>query len=225
MKNPVKIIIAFFAIVFFLGIMVYFLGRGQLRKLEGVMSPEELFQIQSLSPEELLGTTKSENLNEFVSQDGDFKIKYPANWIEIKSEYQTKDSPKSYEIKYDLEYLLWAQKFTLKGEFAQLIIGLGNFEEEINFQQIINEMKESNQQQGWEMQIINLEANNNGASFEAKYQKPDHYALYSQEEIIFLQPREGKKKAYLVAIVAFEKDWQSFEREAEQIIDSVEINL
>jgi len=225
MKNPVKIIIAFFAIVFFLGLMVHFLGQRQLRKLGEIMSPEELSQIQSLSPEELLGIAESENLKEFISQDTYFKIKYPDNWIEIKSEYQAEESPKSYEIKYDLDYLLWAQKFTLKGEFAQLIVSRGNFEEEIDFQQIINEMKESNQQQGWEMQIINLEANNNEAGFEAKYQKPDHYALYSQEEIIFLQPREGKKRGYLVAIIAFEKDWHNFEKEAGQIIGSVEISL
>jgi len=106
-----------------------------------------------------------------------------------------------------------------------LIVSRGNFEEEINFQQIIDEMEESNQEQGWEMQIINLEANKNEVGFEAKYQKPDHYALHSQERIIFLESKEGKKRGYLVAIIAFEKDWQNFEKEAKQIIDSVEIKI
>jgi hypothetical protein len=224
MGKSIKIVFIFSGTVFLLAILVNYLGKRQFEKLEKIIPPEELSEIQTFSPEQLL-ELEEKGLKEFVSPEGDFKIKYPSDWIEIKSEFFEKEVLEDYEKKYDLKKILVAQKFTLKGEFAFLIISVGNFQAQKTTEDIIEEMKEANQEQGWEMQVINLEANKNEATFGAEYQKTDRNTLHSQEKIIFLQAQEGIKRGYSVAIITLEKDWHSFGTETEEIINSIEINL
>ena len=226
MSKVIKIILIFFGIILLIGLLFNYLGRKQLSKLGEVIPPEKLSQIQSISPEEILKPEEGEReYKEFISPNGELKMKYPSDWIEIKDEVLEKIIPKEYGKRYELKILFSAQKFKMGGEFAQIIVSRGNFEAGISFDEILEEMKESNRQQGWNMEIIKLEIEVNIAIFEAKYQKLDRYDTYSKEKILLGEEKEGKRKVYLIAFVTFEKDWAGFEKEADEIIQSIQLVL
>jgi hypothetical protein len=164
----------------------------------------------------------SETYKEFISPDGKLKVSYPANWIKIEIPQIEKTLPEKFTEDYDLKLLLFAQKF--EGEkFAQLNISQMIIDSGKKIEEIVEEIKESNLERDWEMKIVKSEVGERGLTFEAKYRKEGKPTLYSRERFIALQPEEGKKKVFLVEFITFDKDWEGFEKEAEEILNSATI--
>jgi len=181
------------------------------------MKPEQLQEfLRNLKGEKSTETT----YKEFISPDGKLKMAYSSDWIEIKDEkILEKTTPKEKIEKYGLETLFLAQKLR-KEKIAQLIISELNFDKQKSFENIIEEMKEANHQQGWEMEIIKSEIKDEEDVLEAKYRKTDRYDVHSKEKILLLNPENEKTKVYLVTVIALDKNWQEFSEEAEEIINS-----
>jgi len=160
---------------------------------------------------------------EFISPDGKLKMIYPSDWIEIKDEKILEEiTPKEKVEKYGLETLFFAQKLR-KEKIAQLIISELNLDKQKNFENIIEEMKEANRQQGWEMEVIKSEIKDNENIFEAKYRKQDRSDVHSKEKILLLEPETEKRKVYLITVITLDKNWGEFAEEAEEIVNSAKL--
>lgn len=164
---------------------------------------------------------KEQTYKEFVSSDGKLKLSYPSGWLEIEGEDLNSLQEKAGS--HDLKFLFSAQNLNL-GKFSQILVHEGSFDSQEGFEQIIETMKETNQEQGWDMQIINLEVKDEEVVFEAQYQKTDRYSLRSKEKIILIETAEGEKKLGLIAFIVFKKDWSDFREQANFVINSVIIN-
>lgn len=158
------------------------------------------------------------NYQEFITQDGKFKIKYPADWFLIKdAEILEATAPEKWQAKHDFRILLLAQRFQTE-KFAQLIISEGSFD--IKIEEIIEEMKKINQEQGWRVEIVKSDIEEKEGVFEARYLIPNNPALYSKEKILSGEKAEDKTKIYLIAFVALEKDWQEYSEQADFLLNS-----
>ncbi len=224
MSKIIKIFIVL-AIVFLLIIVLgnYFLQQ-QLKQVGGVDFSEIMPQIKGLSSEQILKSQKEKEVREFISPDKKLKIEYSLKWIETPSESLEKIIPNEQIQKYNLTSLLLAQRFEISGEFAQLIVEQAFFNVQKSFEQIIDEMQKANLEQGWSMEIIDSKTENNQITFEARYQKSKSYSVYSKEKIIFLEPEESNKKAYLISFITLDKDWLKFKEEANEIFNSIQLN-
>jgi len=223
MPSIIKIVLIFVGVFFLFFILGNYFLRYQFENLEKILPPDVLQKIKSISPEQILKSQGGEKeIKEFVSPDGKLKINYTSDWGEIKSGDLEKIIPKEQVDKYELKALFSAQK-AATGNFAQIIISEGTFDVQKKIEEITEEMRESNQLDGWNMTIFNLEANEHEGVFEAKYTKPDRYTVHTKEKIIFLSPENEKKKAYLIGFIAFDKDWSGLEKEATEILDSVQL--
>lgn len=213
-------------VIVFLLIIVsgnYFLQR-QLRQVGGIDFSEITSQLEGLSSEQILKSqTEREGSKKFISPDKKLKIEYSLRWVETPSESLERIFPNEQIQKYNLTNLLLAQRFEISGEFAQLIVDQAFFDIEKSFEQIINEMQEANAEQGWSMELVESKAKNNQITFEARYEKNKSYSIYSKEKIIFLEPEESNKKAYLISFVTLDKDWLKFKQEANEIFDSIQV--
>jgi len=223
------IIVAIFAGISLIGTIFDYLGKQQLEDLgmetdqiqqllqeKGLDSISDLSEIRSMDFEK-----KEQGYKEFVSLDGKLKLNYPSGWLEVKGD-DLNELEKKAEA-YDLKLLFLAQNLNLT-EFGQIIVHEGYFDYQKEFEQIIETMKQVNQEQGWNMQIINMEVRDEEVVFEAEYQKTEHYSIYSKEKIILIETIEGKKKMGLMAFIVFKKDWSGFKEQADFIIDSIIIN-
>ena len=226
-KKNILIITGLFGIIFLLSIV----STWHIRRLQESLSQAGFPKFEELQPEqlqEMLRSIKGEkptkvSYKEFISPDGKLKIKYSSDWIEIKDEkILAKTTPKEKIEKYGLETLFLAQKLR-KEKIAQLIISELNLDKKKSFENIIEEMKEANHQQGWEMEIIKSEIKDNENVFEAKYRKQDRYDTHSKEKILLLEPEDEKRKVYLIAVITLDRDWQEFTEEADEIINSAQL--
>jgi len=213
-KNILILSAAFILVV----VLVGYFWNQQKKNFEEAASSQDLSQIKPILPEDILKTGES-NYKEFTSPDGKLKIKYPSDWLEIKDEKSLEGIiPEEWKERYNLQTLFFAQELKT-GEIGQIIVNKGDFD--IQIEEIIEEMKKSNQTKGWTMEIIN--SNLEEGIFEAKYQKTDHYDLHSKEKILFSDGQENTKKAYLTAFIVFDKDWEKFENKANEVINSVQL--
>lgn len=195
------------------------LGMDRIQQLlqeKGIYPVLDIPKIESIDPEE-----EGQDHKEFVSPDGKLKLNYPSNWLKVEGEDLNNLREKAES--HGLEFLFLAQSLDL-GEFGQILIHEGFFDSQEGFEQIIEKMKEVNQEQGWDTQILNLEIEDKEAVFEAEYQKADRYSMYSKEKIVIIETTEAKKKVGLIAFITFDKDWLSFKEQADFVIDSVTIN-
>ncbi len=182
--------------------------------LDSILDPSKIKSIDFEKEEQ--------GYKEFVGSDGKLKLSYPSDWLEIEGEDLNNFQEKAES--YDLKFLFSAQNLNL-GKFSQILVHEGSFDSQEGFEQIIETMKEVNQGQGWDMQIMNLEIiEDEEAIFEAQYQKPDRYDIRSKEKIILIETIEGKKKVGLIAFIVFKKDWSDFKEQADFVINSVIIN-
>ena len=212
-------------------LLLSIISAWRLRKLGESFSIKELPKFERVEPEQLKemlseirgGTSAEIVYKEFISPDEKLKMKYPSDWIEMKDEKILEQIiPKEEAEKYGLKNLFLAQKFR-EGKYGQLKVTELTLEEEETIELLIEKMKESNLQQGWEMEIIKSEIKDNEAIFETKYQKPDRLDTHSKEKIIIPESQEEKKKAFLIVFMCFDKDWEEFEKEADDIIRSAHL--
>jgi len=175
------------------------LGQVELPKFE--MPKMELF------PEK--GGSK-----EWTSPDGKLKMKYPADWIEVDIKMLENYVQREVEEKP----LLVAQKFSIeKSTLVFLTVNKLNFEESVEFEEILEKMKEDAKKREGKMEVLNSEIKDKEMVFEAKYTKKGGTVFLSREKILL------EKGGYLVSVFAFEKDWSEFKKEAEEIINSVQL--
>jgi len=225
MGKIVKIFVILAIVLLLIIVLGNYLLQRQLGQVGGVDFSEITSQLEGLSPEQILKSQREkENDKRFVSPDKKLKIEYSLRWIETPSESLERIVPKERTQKYKLTNLLLAQRFEISGEFAQLIVAQAFFDAQKSFEQIINEMQETNLEQGWNMEIVESKTENNQIAFEARYQRAKDYSVYSKEKIIFLEPETDSKKAYFISCIVLEKDWPKFKQEVNEIFDSVEIN-
>jgi len=226
-KKNIFIVVGLFGIIVLLGVI----STWHVRKLQESLSRIGFPKFEELNPEQLqefLRNLKGEtptkiSYKDFASPDGRLKVTYPSDWIEIKDEkILAKITPKEKVEKYGLETLFFAQKLR-KEKIAQLIMNESNLDEQNNFEKIIEEMKEANRQQGWEMEIIKSEIKDNEDVFEVKYRKQDRSDVHSKEKILLPGPETEKRKFYLITIITLDKNWGEFAEEAEKIINSTKL--
>lgn len=217
MKKFIYIVLGILGVILIIGMI----GSWQFGKWKEKLPQSAFSKIESI--EQLKKSYSSQkntkDYKEFTSPDGKLKMQYRSDWLEIKDGNQQKFLPETG--KYGLKHLFLALKPEI-GKFVQLTISEGNFDTQKTPEEIIEEMKESNLKQGWSMELIKPEVKTTEVIFEAKYKKVDRYNLHSKEKILLLEEKEGKRKVYLIAFVTFDKNWQEFEKEAEEIISSVQ---
>lgn len=230
----ILIIAVIFVGISLIGTLFDYLGKQQLEGLGlGTDQIQQLFQeegIDSMPDISMLDISnikstdfekKEQGYKEFVSPDGKLKLSYPSSWLEVEGE-NLNDLQEKAE-SHGLKFLFLAQNLNL-AEFGQTLVHEGYFDYQEEFEQIIEKMKQVNQEQGWDMQVINLEIKDEEAVFEAKYQKTDRYSLRSKEKIILIETIEGKKKMGLIAFIVFDKNWPDFKEQADFVISSAIIN-
>lgn len=164
-------------------------------------------------------SSQSENeiqKKEFISQDGKLKLNYSSDWVPLSDlEAFNKEL-----VKEGAEVLLFAQKFDLeKSFFAFLIAQKINFEEEKNISEIIELLQEKTKEKGMEMEVIKTEAENNQAVLDLKYKREKQTIFLAKEKII-----TDRNEVYLIDAASPEKDWPSLEKEAEEIISSIQFS-
>ena len=157
---------------------------------------------------------KKEGYKEWVSPDGKIKMKYSADWVETDIEMFESYSQREIEGKP----LFLAQKFSFEGGVPYFLIVQELDIKEKDTEKIFGKMTEDVQKNEGEMEILNSEEKDKEILFEAKYTKKDKPTLLSKEKIIL-----NEERGYLIACLAFEKNWLGFQKEAEEIINSAQL--
>lgn len=230
----ILIIAVIFVGILLIGTIFDYLGKQRLEGLGlGTDQIQQLFQekgIDSMPDISLSDISKLKSIDfekkeqgykEFVSPDGKLKLSYPSSWLEVEGENLNNLQEKAES--HGLKLLFLAQNLDLAG-FGQILVHEGYFDSQEEFEQIIEKMKQINQEQDWDMQVMNLKIKDEEAVFEAEYQKTDRYSLHSKEKIILIETTEGKKKVGLIAFIVFKKDWSDFKEQADFVISSAIIN-
>lgn len=173
----------------------------------------ELQKISSLGNE----SVEENQYQEFISPDGKFKIEYPSHWLVLKEENLLQAlAPPEWAEKYDLKTLFSAQNFW-GGKFAQLIIYKGTFE--ISIEEIFEKMKENNEKRGWAVEVLKSDIKESEGIFEIKSQSTTtNTTIRSKEKILAVE-----KEAYLISLIALEKDWPDLVKKVDFIINSAQL--
>jgi hypothetical protein len=157
---------------------------------------------------------KKEGYKEWTSPDRKLKMKYSADWMEM--DMRTLESYIHREIEEKPLFL--AQKLVIeKSTFALLTVDKLKPELGLNAEEILEKMKEDAQKREGEMEILKIESRDKETIFEAKYNKKNGPVFHSKEKMII------DKEVYLISFFAFEKDFPVFEKEAEEIINSIQL--
>ncbi|MDO8264850.1 MAG: hypothetical protein Q7T34_00590 [Candidatus Parcubacteria bacterium] len=213
MSRPILIIL----IMAFLLILPIIFGKDFL----SLLPKEEFSQIQSQMENLQKETVKNDSYQDFVSNDKNLILKYPSDWTIINEVLDP--TPKGIEWIYEFEYLLSVQNIE-NGKFIQLMVSKMVMDNSTTFEQIVEEMKKTLVQQKWIMELVKTEENENIMTFEAIYDTGEKtLSLHSKEKIIFLESIDNKKTAYLIAVLALEKDWSQLSQEVNIILGSAQL--
>lgn len=208
MKKIIFILLGFLGLILMIGLIAIWLKPD----LSNFGTLSEFQKISSLKGEE---PTEENQYQKFISSDSKFEIQYPVQWPAIQDENLLQAMvPQDWADEYDLKTLFWAQNF--REGFGQLIIYQGTFD--IPIEEIFEKMKESNQNNGWTIEVVKLETDEKKGIFEGEYKNQSGASLHSKEKIL-LEGKEG----YWVSLFALEKDWQQFSQEVDSIINSAKI--
>jgi len=199
-------ILVIFVILFLSG-AIYWNFKTWRKSLGQVELPK--FEMSKFEP-----FPKKEGYKEWVFPDGKLKMKYSADWIETDIE-----TFKSY-VQREIEGkpLFLAQKLSFeKGTPYFLIVQELDIKER-GTEEIFKKMKEDVKKSEGEMEILKSEEKDKEIMFEAKYTKEGKPTLHSKEKIIL-----NEEKGYLIACLAFEQNWPEFQKEAEEILNSITV--
>lgn len=217
-----KFIIIVFLVIITLGLfflLIYFWGGKSFGGLELIFPKEDVAEFESIISEEEPSEGQSK---EFISPDGKLKLTYSSDWKEINDEKALKEVfTEELTEKYNLKILLFAGYLKSK-VFSQLLVAEGYFGDQESLEEIINIFKESGQEKGWEVTIINPELKNNEITFEYVCEKENYSSLHFKEKVILPKQKEDKK-TYLIAFVGPDRDWTKMKNRADNIINSVTI--
>jgi len=208
-----KIFIIIILIIFLLGFAVYWQFRTFQKSLSQVGEIQfPKFEMPNI--EELL-SSKNKEKKEFVSPDNKIKLKYSSTWIELDPE--TLEQMNKEAVKEEGEILFFAQKFKLEKAALAFLTVQEISKKEKSIEGFIETMKKETEEKGSKMEVIDLETKEGMASLEAKYQKEKSPPFHSKAKIFFT-----KDKIYLISIFSLEKDWQEFEKETDEILNSIQ---
>lgn len=208
--------------IFILIILIFLCGFASFKQFEnfGKFLPEIKFpkiELPEINVEEFL-PSEMEGYKEFISPDGKLKLNYPASWIEIdknslKQILSQKETPFN-----EADILFFVYKYNFNDQSAA-ILGVGETNEKKEIDEIIKKEREIIVENNGDMEIINLEKENESATLEIKMKGKDGTFSRAKEKVIF-----GENKTYFIIIAALEKDWQKFENEANEILNSAKFN-
>jgi hypothetical protein len=202
-----KFLILIILAIFSLSFAVYWQVRNFQKSLSEIEFPKfEMPKMETFLPE------GQEGYKEFVSPDEKLKLKYSASWIEMTKESLAQLSQEALE--NEAKTLFFANKFILnKAAFASLIIQELSLGKEESLEEIIDKIKK---EEGKE--ILKSEIKEKEAYLEVGYKGKTGSVFYSKEKIFL-----SGNKAYLISVLALEKDWPGFEKETEEIFNSIQI--
>jgi len=184
---------------------------GKIKKSFSLPLFSELKEIPVQEVENKLFGEVSE-YNEFVSPNGELKVKYLADWLEVDKEMIRSISGNTVG---EGEIIFFAQKIKFKsGSFASLAIQQLNKEEIEGFEKLIEERKEKAKESETRMEIVKIKED----ILEIKYKKEKLPALWTIEKFL-----KGREKNYLVSFLLPEKDLKAFRQEIDSIFTSIEI--
>jgi hypothetical protein len=157
---------------------------------------------------------KKEGYKEWTSPDGKLKLKYPADFTEV--DFRILEN--FIKEKIEEKPLFFAQKFQVGMEGVnQSYLMVQESKEKKRLEEVLDEIKKKNEEGGGKMEILNSNKIEDELVFEAKYQKKNGLTFHSLEKII------SNEKIYLVTFFTFEKDFQKFQKEGKDIIDSIQL--
>jgi len=197
-------------------LVLSFVAHWQFKSFQETLSGTQFpkFEIPEFEPPSPSTNTSSK---EFISPDSKLKIQYPSGWVELPKE--SLENINKEIVKTGSEILFFAQKFNLeKATFASLVIQELNSENASGTEEMIEKIKKEAEEKNTEMEIIKLEIEEKEAYLETKYQQEGGDIFHSKERIIL-----AENKFYLIDFVTPEKGWLQFEKEAEEIFNSVQI--
>jgi hypothetical protein len=203
----------YFILILFTILLLSFLVFQQFRTFKKNFNFFSLFlsktkpEIKILKIEPLFGEKEKKT---FQSQDGKLKFSFARDWQEIFLKDLT-------QTDFEGKVLFLAQKINLQNSFLNLLIVQEfDLENKNKIKKIIDILKEKIQKEGGEIE-----------NFEILSEKRAVLGLkYKEKENIFL----GKgmliligEKIYLINVLVQEKSFLSFQKEIEEIFNSIEV--
>jgi len=211
-----------------------YLIEKKLKKIEDVLPETLKFKLPNQF-QEIENFTNLENINkilesfrekegvtkkEFITPDKKLKIEYTSEWIEISPEKAKVFFSEEILKKYNAKILFFAEKFSL-GKIAILCIQEILMKQDVGIDEIIEEMRKNNQEQGRTMEILEMEKKDNEAIFEGRYK--NKYETHTKERVFLLEPENSHRKIFLIVYMTLEKDWKGLQNEAAKIINSARL--
>ena len=179
----------------------------------------EIPELESFNEEE---SQKEKTYKDFISPDKKLSFKYGSDWTEIDFQYlqEIPTQPNEENSENNTKILFLAQKIIPdSGVFVQLVVNEAYWKIENGLEETIQRVK-TNIESGWKMEVIKSDIIENKAYFEAIYQYGSSPQLYSKEKILF----DRQQKYFLIEFFAFKQAWQQFEKEVDEIFDSIQLN-
>jgi len=187
-------------------------SKNLLKPLSTADLPE--FEMPEFDP---FSSQETKDYTEFISPDGKLKLKYPSQWMKMTPD--TLEKINQALVNEKAENLLFVQGIKIEtGGFVFLMIQKLTLEEEKTLEEIIETIKEGVEEQGGKVEISNLKIEDKIAYFEGKFEGENPPPLYLKEKIVFLE-----NKAYLISLFNLKNDWSEFEKEVDEILNSVQI--
>ncbi len=157
---------------------------------------------------------EKEGYKEFVSPDGKLKLTYQASWIEMDYKILESLTQRTVEEKP----LFFAERIKAQAQKVAFLIAQEiNLGDNNNFEEFIKKLGDDAKEKQGDFKILKSEINDNTMVFEAEYKNEKGILSRSKEKII------SGEKSYLISVITMEKDWEEFEKEATEIIDSVQL--
>lgn len=174
------------------------------------------FNIPEISPELEEETEKEKRYEEFIVPSQKLKIVYPDSWQRVESSVFNLESLSTKRT----EVLFYAIKTdVVEMKMGWLIVQKIDFGEGGDLKKLIEEIKSSGKERQIKVEIQNLNIEKNIAEFEI-IQSQSGYSLKGREKLVLTD--EG---VYSIIIFSLASDWNFFQKEAEEILSSVQVLL
>ncbi len=210
-KNLPYLIIIFISIFLLLTISYWrYLKLEEFSK--NFFSPKEIFQKELEGIKENFPLQEGNNQEvKFKSPDGKLELIYSSSWKELPGNTLKGFSP--YFKRDGVSLLLFAQKMNFtEGTIAFLLVQEIEKKPKETIKDLINEIEKEAEKKK-EISLKEKEA-----EVEFLFSKEKGIPCFAREKIL----DEGKK-FFLVAIFSAVKDWPTYEKEAQKILDSVRL--
>ena len=159
---------------------------------------------------------ETKEYTEFISPDGNLKVKYPSQWMKMSPEVLERLNQSIVTEK--ARNLLFVQGAKMeKGVIIFLMVQESFLEEEKSLEELIEDGKEGVEGER-EVEISNLKIEGEIAYFEGSYKEEGSPSVYSKEKLIL-----GDNKAYSVIILNLTNNWSEFEKETNEILNSIQL--